>query len=27
MLRKVLHVLYHFVSVSEETSRHRVDVH
>ena len=27
MLRKVLHVLYHFASVSEETPRHRVDLH
>jgi hypothetical protein len=27
MLRKVLHVLYHFASVSDETSRHRVDAH
>jgi len=27
MLRKVLHVLYHFASVSEETPRHRVGVH
>jgi hypothetical protein len=27
MLRNILHVLYHFASVSEETPRHRVDLH